>query len=137
MCGKHYKSSSRMKNHFRKRHLGKTKHQCKICKKFHTDSSSLKHNMDTHDAKSIPSSVTSIPRLIPLGPSWLSASLSMRRHSLCASLRMQDVTGSSSGRRGRMSISPSAPTTQKLLQIHLMLVQLSIATRGTGIGGPS
>ena len=54
VCGKHYKSSSRMKNHFRKRHLGKTKHQCKVCKKFYTDSSSLKHHMDTHDAKKYP-----------------------------------------------------------------------------------
>ena len=54
VCGKHYKSSSRMKNHFRKRHLGKTKHQCKVCKKFYTDSSSLRHHMDTHDAKKYP-----------------------------------------------------------------------------------
>ena len=50
VCGKVYSSSSRMKNHFRKRHLGKTKHQCKICKKYYTDPGSLrvmKHPM-TH-----------------------------------------------------------------------------------------
>ena len=58
ICGKHYKRSSRMKNHFRRRHLGKTKHQCPTCHKFYTDGSSLRNHMNTHDEKQFPYACT-------------------------------------------------------------------------------
>ena len=54
ICGKHYKRASRMKNHFRKRHLGKTKHQCPTCHKYYTDGSALRNHMNTHDKKQFP-----------------------------------------------------------------------------------
>ena len=87
--------------------------------------------------KSIHTSVTSALKVIPPSPNWLSTSLFTRRHSLFASLRIKGVTGSLSGRRGRKIMSLSAFTILRLQKKHLMAVQLSTATRDTGIRGPS
>ena len=38
-----------MKRHFKKRHIGKTNYQCKVCKKYYTDASSLKEHEGNHD----------------------------------------------------------------------------------------
>ena len=54
LCGKVYKTSAKMKRHFRKRHIGVTKYQCKQCQKYYTDSGSLKTHMASHDASKNP-----------------------------------------------------------------------------------
>ena len=65
VCGKVYSSSSRMKNHFRKRHLGKTKHQCKICKKYYTDPGSLRVHEASHDTSKNPFSCGKCTKTFP------------------------------------------------------------------------
>ena len=54
VCGKVYKKASKMKRHFRKRHLGVTKFQCDVCMKYYTDAWSLKTHKASHDASKNP-----------------------------------------------------------------------------------
>ena len=65
VCGKHYTRASKMKNHMRKRHLGKTKWQCDICKKYYTDSSSLKYHVASHDKSKFPHKCSKCTKAYP------------------------------------------------------------------------
>ena len=49
LCKKSYSSAHHLRNHLRKKHLGKTPYKCNICNKFYTDSSTLKDHMRHHD----------------------------------------------------------------------------------------
>ena len=48
LCDKSYFSTQKLKNHMRKRHLGKTPYQCGECKRYYGDSQSLKIHMKKH-----------------------------------------------------------------------------------------
>ena len=48
LCEKSYHSTQKLKNHMRKRHLGKTPYQCGECQRFYGDSQSLKIHMKKH-----------------------------------------------------------------------------------------
>ena len=48
ICKKSYYSTQKLKNHLRKRHLGKTSYQCEDCKRYYGDSQSLKVHRRKH-----------------------------------------------------------------------------------------
>ena len=48
ICKKSYYSTQKLKNHLRKRHLGKTPYQCEDCKRYYGDSLSLKVHRRKH-----------------------------------------------------------------------------------------
>ena len=48
LCNKSYYSTQKLKNHMRKRHLGKTPYQCGECQRYYGDSQSLKIHMKKH-----------------------------------------------------------------------------------------
>ena len=48
LCDKSYFSTQKLKNHMRKRHLGKTPYQCGECQRYYGDSQSLKIHMKKH-----------------------------------------------------------------------------------------
>ena len=48
LCDKSYFSTQKLKNHMRKRHLGKTPYQCGECHRYYGDSQSLKIHMKKH-----------------------------------------------------------------------------------------
>ena len=48
LCDKSYYSTQKLKNHMRKRHLGKTPYQCGECQRYYGDSQSLKIHMKKH-----------------------------------------------------------------------------------------
>ena len=73
VCGKQYSTSARMKNHFRKRHLGKTKYQCDICKRYYTDAGSLREHARVHDA-------TLNPHKCPVCPKTFGTEAKLRQH---------------------------------------------------------
>ena len=65
ICGKVYKTSAKMKRHFRKRHLGKTKYQCDICEKYYTDAGSLKTHKSSHDSSKNPHACKQCTKNLP------------------------------------------------------------------------
>ena len=129
VCGKHYTRASKMKNHMRKRHLGKTKWQCDICKKYYTDSSSLKYHVASHDKSKFPHKCSKCTKAYPTEAKLNSICLCMGHHSMLAHL--SPVTRSSSGKRARRSTCPSASTILMLLRIHLTNARLAPRPIGT------
>ena len=65
ICGKVYKTSAKMKRHFRKRHLGKTQYQCDVCEKYYTDAGSLKTHKASHDSSKNPHSCKKCTKTFP------------------------------------------------------------------------
>ena len=48
LCDKSYYSTQKLKNHMRKRHLGKTPYQCGECQRYYGDSQSLRIHLKKH-----------------------------------------------------------------------------------------
>ena len=62
VCGKHYSTTSRMRNHFKARHLKKTDYQCQTCKRYYTDAGTLGIHMAVHDTSKNPSKCHYCPK---------------------------------------------------------------------------
>ena len=138
VCGKVYKKASKMKRHFRKRHLGVTKFQCDVCVKYYTDAGSLKTHKASHNASKNPHGCKKCTKTFPPKAFWGSMCQSMtQKENLSVILKRMDAPRSLNGRRAKLNTCPSMSTIWIGLKSHPFSVTLKSAQRGIGIKGLS